>query len=469
MIFAGFLYLYLQSLNMMMNTVNSPTTRLDIATISDPPSQEMRLDSTLEALWLYKVQVQSTETGKYVGELLDAHPLLPGVIIVEGNNFFGMISRSIYWEYLSRPFGRSLFLKRPIISLHKIVHQDMLIFPKQTLVVDAARSALMRSPKERYEPILVRLSAQDYRIVDVHQLLIAQSQIQELSAELIRQQTQKQMMQTEKMAILGQMVAGVAHEIRNPVNTIVGNLQYLNNYCQSLMKVTHAYEQEYSQKSAKIEQLKDEVELEFIYDDLPSLLKSVGIASERIKELVNGLRTFSHMGGTTKKETSLHECIDNTLLLIKSRLKYGIEVVKNYGDIPPVNCYSGQLSQVFMNIISNAIDALEDKQSREKAQGSTFQTPKLTITTSVLSPQEVSIKIADNADGMPPEVQEKIFDMFFTTKSAERGTGLGLAISYQIITEKHGGKLRLTSELNQGTEFEVILPLEISPTDVEEE
>lgn len=448
-----------------MNTVNSLTNQPPLVLISDPPSQEIRLDSTLEALWLYKVQVETTETGRCVGELLDANPLLPGVIIVEGENFLGMISRSIFWEYLSRPFGRSLFLKRPILALHHIIHQDMLILPKNTTIVDAARSALMRSPKERYEPILVRLSAQDYRVVDVHQLLIAQSQIQELSAELIRQQTQKQMMQTEKMAILGQMVAGVAHEIRNPVNTIVGNLQYLNNYSQSLIKVTQVYEQEHPQNSSVMEQLKDEVELDFIYDDLPSLLKSVGLASERIKELVNGLRTFSHMGGTTKKETSLHECIDNTLLLMKSRLKYGIEVVKNYGEIPPVNCYSGQLSQVFMNIISNAIDALEDKQSREKAQGSPLQTPRLTITTNILNSQEVSIKIADNADGIPPEVQEKIFDMFFTTKSAEKGTGLGLAISYQIITEKHGGKLKLTSELNKGTEFQVILPLEMDSFD----
>jgi len=442
-----------------MNIINTSVNELALAEIATPPTEELRIESTLEALWLSKVQVEIDQTGRYVGEVLDAHPLLPGVILVDGDSFFGVISRGLFWEYLSRPFGRSLFLKRPIASLHRLAHQDMLILPKETQIVDAARSALMRSPKDRYEPVIVRLSAQDYRLVDVQQLLIAQSQIQELSAELIRQQTQKQMMQTEKMAILGQMVAGVAHEIRNPVNTIVGNLQYMNTYYESLLQVTLAYQKEYAQDSPEMQQLKEDVELDYILDDLPTVLHSVSLASERIKELVNGLRTFSHMGGTTKKETDIHECIDNTLLMIKSRLKYGIEVVKNYGEIPPINCYSGQLSQVFMNIINNAIDALEEKQVKEKDKGSLWKGPRLMITTSMLSSQEISIKIVDNADGMPPEIKDRIFEMFFTTKSAEKGTGLGLAISHQIITEKHKGKLRIASELNQGTEFDIILPL----------
>jgi signal transduction histidine kinase len=448
-----------------MNTVNTPTDQLASAPISDPPSQEIRIGSTLEALWLYKVQVETSETGRSVGELLDINPLLPGIIIVENGNFLGMISRAVFRDYLGRPFGRSLFLKRSILALHQIANQDMLILPRDTPIVEAVGLALMRSPKDLYEPVVVRLSAEDYRLVDVHQLLVAQSQIQKLSTELIRQQTQQQLIQTEKMASLGQMVAGISHEIRNPVNTILGNLRYLDNYCQSLMQMVHAYGKEYPQDAPPIKEFKEEIELDFIFEDVPGLLQSVGIASERVQELANGLRTFSRVGESKKKDINVHECIDNTLLLIKSRTKQGIEVVKNYGDVPPVLCYSGQLSQVFMNIMNNAIDALEEKKAREKAKGSPWTTPRLTITTSVPNPQELSIKIADNADGIPPEIQDKIFEMFFTTKSAETGTGLGLAISHQIITEKHGGKLLLSSEVDRGTEFEVILPLEIATTD----
>ena len=477
--------------------LNTSCVEKPVPSISEADLGELCLDSTLEELPLYDFQVEATDLGMQISQMLEANPLLPGVILTDRGEFAGMISRRRFLEFISRPFGRELFLKRPVRALYRFAETETLIFASNTLIVDAARKSLLRSKELLYEPIVVQLSPQTYSLVDVHELLVAQSNIHELATKLLREQTQSQLIQTEKLASLGQMVAGVAHEIRNPVTCISGNLGFLSNYSKDIMELLSAYEQIVG-SSEKIDELKENIEFDFLQEDWVEILKSMKVSSERLTELVTSLHTFSHMDETHLKEANLHECIDSTLLIMKNRLKYGFKVVKNYGNLPLVKCYSGQLSQVFMNIVSNAIDALEE------VKGEKGFVPAISIETEVIdssdgdcvnseliqnyvlgerqnskmlssasqngdfSPEAaeknqnnawIAIRIADNGPGIPPEIQRRIFETFFTTKPAGKGTGLGLAITHQIVTEKHKGKLNLHSTPGTGTEFEILLPL----------
>ncbi|OCQ92122.1 histidine kinase [Oscillatoriales cyanobacterium USR001] len=429
---------------------------------------ELRLDSTIQELPLYDFEAEPTDLGMKVAQMFEANPFLPGVVLKDGNQFGGMISRRRFLEYISRPFGRELFLKRPLRSLYRFAQTDNLVFPSDTLIVDAARSSLQRSAQLLYEPIVVEFPSQTYRLLDVHELLVAQSQIHELATKLLRQQTQAQMIQTEKLASLGQIVAGVAHEIRNPVTAIVGNLGFLTNYSEDLMRLLSTYDREFGKDNPIIDELKQDIEFEFLQEDLPEILQSMKVGSERLNELVSSLRSFSHMDGTSRKEANIHECIDSTLLILKNRLKHSVKVVKNYGVLPPINCYSGQLSQVFMNLIGNSIDALEELPEGENYSRvikieteliENYQEDSLNAEVKTQNNPWVAIRIADNGPGIPPEIQRRIFEMFFTTKPVGKGTGLGLAITHQIVTEKHNGKLNLHSTPGTGTEFEILLPL----------
>jgi two-component system NtrC family sensor kinase len=432
---------------------------------------ELRLESTLQELTLHDFQVESEHLGKELAKAFTENPLLPGVILMEQGKLAGMISRRRFLEHLSRPYGVELFTRRPIKTLYRFAEIDILVFPAHTLIVMAARRSLQREPESLYEPIVVEFENQVYKLLDVHQLLVAQSHIHELTSRLLNEQTKAQMIQTEKMASLGRMVAGVAHEIRNPVNCIGGNMGFLSNYCQDLIELLSVYQEEVADESPRIAEIKEEIDLEYLRDDLPKVVGSIKVSAERLTQIVGSLQNFSHMDETTRKPADLHQCIDSTLLILRNRLKYSIEVVKKYGELPPVRCYSGQLSQVFMNLLSNAIDALMEKAESQPA-GSTWK-PRIEITTQVCSPPAgvtagsdeswVSIRIADNGPGIPPEIQQRIFEMFFTTKPVGKGTGLGLAISHQIVTEKHSGFLNLRSIADSqpatGTEFEILLPI----------
>lgn len=268
------------------------------------------------------------------------------------------------------------------------------------------------------------------------------------------QQTQAQLIQSEKMSALGQLVAGVAHEINNPVNFIFGNITHANQYIQELINLLKSYQQEYPNPSSALLSQIEEIDYEYLIDDLPKLLSSMKIGAERIREIVLSLRTFSRLDEASMKAVNIHDGIDSTLLILQSRLKtkagVEIKIIKNYADLPDVECYAGQLNQVFMNILCNAIDALQTDSS--------ILNPIIEIQTELGRQKQVIITIADNGSGIPESIQKNIFNPFFTTKPVGQGTGLGLSISYQIVVDKHKGIFKFTSAPGK-TQFWIEIPL----------
>ncbi|XGV98092.1 MAG: sensor histidine kinase [Leptolyngbya sp. BL-A-14] len=287
---------------------------------------------------------------------------------------------------------------------------------------------------------------------------------QELETTLTKlKQAQIQLIQTEKMSSLGQLVAGVAHEINNPVNFIHGNLAHTAEYTHSLLQLLHTYQESYPQPTATVQKALDASDLEFLNEDLPKMLSSMKVGTDRIRQLVLSLRTFARLDEAQKKPADIHEGIDSTLLILQSHLKPkpdrpGIQIVKAYGDFSPVECHAGQLNQVFMNLLSNAIDALETETKFLHANKPPV-VPTIRIQTVLLGTDWLQIEITDNGPGIPDEVRQNIFNPFFTTKAVGKGTGLGLSISHQIVVEKHGGQLDCCSIVGQGTTFRITLPI----------
>ncbi|MEG4312748.1 MULTISPECIES: PAS domain S-box protein [unclassified Microcoleus] len=275
--------------------------------------------------------------------------------------------------------------------------------------------------------------------------------------------TNSQLVQSEKMSSLGLLLAGVAHEINNPVSFIYGNLAHLTNYTQDLFDHLELYQQHYPNPVAEIQEQREKNDLDFLAEDLPKILSSMSVGVERICQIVQSLRNFSRHDDSQMKPVNLHEGIDSTLLILNHRLKGNaekppIQIVKQYGDLPPVECFAGPINQVFMNILSNAIDALEDANSRQTCREMLENPSQIMIGTEVVG-NFVEIKIADNGPGITEEVKQQIFDTFFTTKPIGKGTGMGLSISYQIIVERHKGELYCNSELGKGTEFAIRIPI----------
>ncbi len=283
--------------------------------------------------------------------------------------------------------------------------------------------------------------------------------------------TQAQLVQSEKMSSLGQLVAGVAHEINNPVSFIFGNIIYAKDYTNDLLRILELYRVAYPTPTAEIEAELQECDWDFIQADLPKLLDSMAVGADRIQEIVKSLRTFSRLDEAAFKAVNIHAGIDSTLMILAHRLKpkgeyTGILIVKEYGDLPQVECYSGQLNQVFMNLLSNAIDAVEEKANNLQSEDTRSPVSTIKISTEVVEGDRVKIAIADSGTGIPESVQQRLFDPFFTTKPVGKGTGLGLAISYEIVVEKHQGKLECNSELGIGTEFAIEIPIHQSILDL---
>ncbi|MEG3843755.1 ATP-binding protein [Microcoleus sp. herbarium14] len=328
-------------------------------------------------------------------------------------------------------------------------------------------NSLIQSVKEHIEALEISKQNLEKRVAERteeisqknYKLQSAYNQLADALQNL--QQTQAQLIQAEKMSSLGQMVAGIAHEINNPVSFIYSNLEHASNYAQDLLRLVELYQKQYPNPSGAIQAETEAIDLDFMAEDFSKLIHSMKNGADRIRQIVLSLRNFSRLDESQLKLANIHEGIDSTLLIVNQRLESKIAVIKDYGDLPRVKCYAALLNQVFMNIIDNAIWALEERKVNSKDSSDATEQSTIWIHTKIIDSELVRIGIRDNGTGIPPELKDKVFDPFFTTKDVGKGTGLGLTVCYQLI-EKHKGNLEVFSELGEGTEFCITLPIKQS-------
>ncbi|MGK7900299.1 MAG: sensor histidine kinase [Hormoscilla sp.] len=446
-------------------------SQLSPPSFSEGSDRAFSLESTLGDLPLHDFQVEISCLGVDLARMFEKYRKLPGAILLERSEFTGMISRRILLELLLRPQGIKLFLSQSVEVLYSYARTEILVLPSTMPILEAVGQAFRRSPELLGEPVVVKGDSQTYHILDINELNQAAWLLRGIEAQVRYERAQVQMIQTEKMASLGRLVDGVAHEVLDPVNFIWGNLNFVSIYNQYVMELLLAYENNLS--PIEISELKAEIEFEFLQADLPRAIKSIQKGSERLKILMTSLQNFCHIDEVYPKAADLHACLDGILLLLKSRINSEIEIVRNYGHLPPVMCFAGQLNQAFMNILTNAVDALLNQAVTLEftrslgGEISQMSYPRIEITTQVFSLKKnkpntrdnrwISINIADNGPGLSAKKLKEIRESFSVEKREEKETSL--AVSYQIVTAKHGGEFQVRSQQGSGTEFEILLPL----------
>jgi len=382
-------------------------------------------------------------------------------------------------DYITKPLQHEEVLARSITHLNlrnltkklqsQIIEREQAQADLQVLAQELearveARTAELSQANERLkqeiaERKLAEMALQASEAREGHKALQLENSLNELH------QVQRQLIQSEKMSALGQLVAGVAHEINNPVNFIYGNISYAMDYAKALINIVDLYQKYYPDPAEEIQAEIEASELDFIKDDLPKMFQSMHLGADRIREIVLSLRHFARQEAFEMSVVNLHEGIDSTLMILHSRLKAksdcpGIEVVREYSsDLPEVQCYSGEMNQVFMNILANAIDAMDDWNRKRGLDEIKANPSVIRICTEVSSNNCVTIRIKDNGPGMSEEVRRHVFNPFFTTKPPGKGTGIGLSISWQIVVEKHGGRLECISAPGSGAEFKIEIPI----------
>lgn len=464
---------------MSVSTQHPPELTIATPTVLGGHDRPLTLDSTLKDLPLYSCPVDIQILGRDLAQVFENNPDLPGVTLFDRGNWVGMLSRSRFLEYLLRPQGGKMFLSKSLKVLYSYARTTCLTLSGDTQILLAAQQVLRRSQILGSEPIVVQLDEDTYSLLESHQLNSAYWQIRGIEMQVWQERMQVQMIRSDKMASLGRLVDGVAHEILDPVSFIWGNLSHLSGYVKDVYSLLEAYEKAMPTPPPHIAALREEIEIDYLREDIPKTLESIRTGADRLSKLASSLQNFCHIDEVYPTPANLHDCLDGVLLLLKSRLKNELTIVKHYGHLPPVPCFIGQITQVFLNLLSQGIERL-----LVRAVAETWQTESLNIYGKTLTPVDscitvttetcsldgsgtrwISIRIGNNAAPMSLEEQQQLQASFLDPHLM--GTETSLVTSYRIITYRHKGMLKVRTRTNPedvleegiNTEFEMLIPL----------